>query len=227
MALSIYWTKRTWSWIQYPSSKRQFRKRKNILLSLVYILPRKRMWAFSRRSRAEMAKKGTEKVCCKCRDVVLLLCRRYRCRRRRRILSTLISPNWDNCRCTKCSQHVAWEKSQASINPRGRVGSDLHEVDGTFSTEMKIKTWLNAAMRKRGLALTDFAGDLVLSRLNLSCKLHFRNHTVSFDWISKSLASWLLFLSYCSLQTFLMCLSQVSIDFYAKNCPVVILWFNY
>ena len=58
---------------------------------------------------------------------------------------------------------------------------DLHEVDGTFSTKMKIKTWLNAAMRKRGLALTDFAGDLVLSRLNLSCKLHFRNHTVSFD----------------------------------------------
>ena len=60
-------------------------------------------------------------------------------------------------------------------------GSDLHEVDGKFSTEMKIKTWLNAAMRKRGLALTDFAGDLVLTRLNLSCKLHFRNHTVSFD----------------------------------------------
>lgn len=50
--------------------KRQFRKRKNILLSLVCILPRKRMWAFSRRSRAEVAKKGTEKVCCKCRDVV-------------------------------------------------------------------------------------------------------------------------------------------------------------
>lgn len=102
--------------------KRQFRKRKNILLSLVYILPRKRMWAFSRRSRAEMAKKGTEKVCCKGRDVVLLLCERYRCRRRRRILSTLICPNWDNCRCTKCSQHVAWEKSQASINPRGGGG---------------------------------------------------------------------------------------------------------
>ena len=50
--------------------KRQFRKRKNILLSLVYTLPRKRMWAFSRRSRAEVAKKGTEKVCCKCRDLV-------------------------------------------------------------------------------------------------------------------------------------------------------------
>ena len=63
----------------------------------------------------------------------------------------------------------------------GGGGVDLHEVDGKFSTEMKIKTWLNAAMRKRGLALTDFAGDLVLSRLNLSCKLHFRNHTVSFD----------------------------------------------
>ena len=120
--------------------KRQFRKRKNILLSLVYILPRKRMWAISRRSRTEMAKKGTEKVCCKCRDVVLLLCRRG-----------------------------------------GGGGSDLHEVDGKFSTEMKIKTWLNAAMRRRSLALTDFAGDLVLSRLNLSCKLHFRNHTVSFD----------------------------------------------
>lgn len=63
----------------------------------------------------------------------------------------------------------------------GGGGSDLHEVDGKFSTEMKIKTWLNAAMRRRSLALTDFAGDLVLSRLNLSCKLHFRNHTVSFD----------------------------------------------
>lgn len=46
---------------------------------------------------------------------------------------------------------------------------------------MKVKTWLNAAMRKKGLALTDFAGDLVLSPLNLSPKLHFRNHSVSFD----------------------------------------------
>lgn len=41
--------------------KRQFRKRKNILLSLACILPRKRMWAFSRRSRAEMAKKVQKK----------------------------------------------------------------------------------------------------------------------------------------------------------------------
>ena len=181
MALSIYWTKRTWSWIQYPSSK-DSSERERIFCCRLFASYQEREcgWAFSRRSRAEMAKKGTEEVCCKCRDVVLLLCERYRCRRRRRILSTLICANWDNCRCTKCSQHVAWEKSQASINPRGG-GSDLHEVDGTFSTEMKIKTWLNAAMRKRGLALTDFAGDLVLSRLNVSCKLHFRNHTVSFN----------------------------------------------
>lgn len=43
--------------------RRQFGKRKKILLSLVYILPRRRMWAFSRRSRAEMAKKKAQKKC--------------------------------------------------------------------------------------------------------------------------------------------------------------------
>ena len=126
MALSIYWTKRTWSWIQYPSSK-DSSERERIFCCRLFASYQEREcgWAFSRRSRAEMAKKGTEEVCCKCRDVVLLLCERYRCRRRRRILSTLSCPNWDNCRCTKCSQHVAWEKSQASINPRGRGGGGV------------------------------------------------------------------------------------------------------